>query len=109
MPGFHQGTGIKVCSLRHVWVGSSVQEGDFTVNAERQAEVVGAIYLALIEAPASLEERALHLDLVTCSACAGMDPAEIAAALAGQDEDTLSAVAGRPVARLASMPTGIAI
>lgn len=75
---------------------------------ERAADV-GAIYLALMEAPPSAEEGSTWIDLSECPACAGIPPDRLAMALAAQDEDTLSAVAGRPVARLASNPTGIAL
>lgn len=79
------------------------------MDSEEQAGIVGAIYLALIEAPPSAEEGAIRIDLLTCPACAGIAAESLAEALATQDDDTLSAVAGRPVTRLSSLPTGVAI
>jgi hypothetical protein len=79
---------------------------------DRSSRVVGAIFQALIDlpkpSPDEEEPSAVHLDLKTTAACAGLGDDEIAKALSAQDDDVLSAVAGRPIMRLVAMPTGIA-
>ena len=65
--------------------------------------------MALMDAPASTEDHAIHLDFTQSPSCLGISAEDIAAALRDQDDDTLSAVAGRPVTKLSSIPTGVAI
>lgn len=76
---------------------------------DRDSEIAGAIWQALMEADAPFGEQSVHLDLATCPACAGIDPDDLARVLASQDPDILGAVAGRPVSRLAQKPTAVAI
>ena len=79
------------------------------MDPTRQAEIVGAIYQALMESPSAPEEGTLRYDLAASNACSGIDAQDLADVLAQQDDDMLSAVAGRTVTRLAGLATGVAL
>jgi hypothetical protein len=92
------------------------------VRSERAAEVVGRIYYVLLkELPPPAEDsrayskergagpKSVIFDLADSQWIGDATGDEVGEALASQDDDTLSMVAGRAVARVASRPTCVAV
>jgi hypothetical protein len=92
------------------------------VDGDRKQEILGRIYYALMkDLPPQNDDlrgfseekgsgpRALVFDLVGSEWIGDASEDEVAEALASQDDDTLSMVAGRVVNRLASRPTCVSV